>query len=142
MSIEKITAMVLGGLLFVVVTALIYRRIPKRLKKDNFHENWKQLQFYCKDKATWPDAIKSADRLLDSALKKRKFKGKSMGERMVSAQRLFTNNDGVWYAHNLYKKIIVDDDIKLREDDVKNALLGFRQALRDIGALPNGETKS
>jgi hypothetical protein len=60
-----------------------------------------------------------------------------MGERMVKAQRLFTDNDGVWFAHKLRNKIDADPTIKLKESEVKQALVGFRQALKDLGALPN-----
>lgn len=124
----------------VVVAAVIYIiKKPKKLKGDRFVASWKQLQGYCRDKSTWPLAITEADKLLDAALKKRKLKGKTMGARMVSAQRLFTGNDDMWHAHNLAKKLKIDSTIKLKESDVKNALLGFRQALRDIGALPDGK---
>ncbi len=141
MSIERTAAYALAAFIGLVMLALIYKFIPKRLKQDNFTSNWKQLQLYCRDKTTWPEAITTADRLLDNALKKRKFKGKSMGERMVSAQRLFTNNDNVWFAHNLYKKIVANPDVRLNEKDVKVALVGFRQALRDLGALKGEETQ-
>lgn len=126
--------------LFVLtIAALIYRRIPKRLKSDKFLNDWKELQSLCRDKSTWPRAVQDADKLLDKALKKRKFKGKRMGERMVSAQRKITNNDQLWFAHNLAKKVIADPAMKLKETDVKLALMGFRQALRDIGALESKE---
>lgn len=82
-------------------------------------------------------AIIEADKLLDLALTRRRFKGNSMGERLVSAQRTFSDNDGVWFAHNLSKKLLVDRSSKLKEIDVKDALVCFRQALRDLGALPN-----
>lgn len=141
MSPEKAIAITLGVSLGLVILAVIYRLMPKKLKQDNFTDNWRNLQNYCKDKATWPEAIKDADRLLDKALKRRKIKGKSMGERMVSAQRLFTNNDTVWFAHNLYKKIIANPDVRLKEEDVKVALVGFRQALRDLGALKGEQSE-
>lgn len=136
MSIEKIVAIGVGAFVILVIALLVYRRLPKRLKADYFMGHWKQLQKHLKDKKTWSEAIIEADKLLDRALKKRKFKGKSMGERMVAAQRIFSDNDGVWYAHNLSKKILSNDNLRLKEADVKDALICFRQALRDIGALP------
>lgn len=141
MSIEAIIAISMGSIVGLIVSVLIYRRIPKRLKQDVFDQKWAELQQYCKDKNTWPKAITEADALLDRALKKRKFKGKSRGERLVSAQRILNNNDTVWFAHNLYKKIIAEPDVRLKEDDVKTALVGFRQALRDLGALKDSESK-
>lgn len=119
----------------LVIGAFVYRRLPKKLKVEQFLGDWKDLQTYCKDKKTWPNALQEADKLLDKALKKRKFKGKSMGERMVSAQRIITDNDRLWFAHNLAKKVVADPKVRLKEDDVKAALIGFRQALKDIGAL-------
>lgn len=126
--------------IFVVIVALLavfvlHIKIPKRLKTDNFAKQWKELQAYCKDRSTWPQALTEADQLLDKALKKRRYKGKTMGERMVSAQKVFTDNDAVWFAHNLYKKVNSEEIKRLKESDVKDALVGFRQALRDIGAL-------
>jgi hypothetical protein len=109
----------------------------KRIRKPaKFQDQWQRVQGFCREKSTWPQAIVEADKLLDKALKKRKFKGKRMGERMVSAQRSLTDNDAVWFAHNLCKKVLTDPDARLRETDVKGALIGFRQALRDLGALP------
>jgi len=74
--------------------------------------------------------------LLEKALKKRKYKGKTMGAMMVSAQKIFTDNDGVWFAHNLYKKVSAGQIKNIKEDDIKDALIAYRQALRDLGALP------
>ena len=116
----------------------IRRIIPRRkrnLKVTRFIASWQELQSFCKDKNTWPNAILSADKLLDAALKKKRFKGKTMGERLVSAQNNLSDNDMVWTAHNMAKKILEVPDIKLRERDVKLALIGFRQALKDLGAF-------
>lgn len=135
MSIELIVGILAGVFIAGVVTFLIYRRLPKKLKPEVYGKKWKTIQGYCRDKSDWSHALTEADELLGQVLKRRKFKGKSMGERMVSAQRVLTNNDGMWFAHNLYKKIVADPSIRLKEADVKTALMGFRQALRDLGAL-------
>ncbi|MCA9331236.1 hypothetical protein KC957_04235 [Candidatus Saccharibacteria bacterium] len=113
-------------------------RLPKRpirIRHSRFVASWQELQGYCKNKATWPQAVMSADKLLDAALKKRHFKGKTMGERLVAAQNSLSDNDMVWTAHNMAKKIMDAPDISLREKDVKLALIGFRQALKDLGAF-------
>lgn len=121
----------------------ILRRPKKRIRKtEKFVDRWKELQNFCRDKATWKDALIEADKLLDKALKKRRFKGNSMGERLVNAQRFITDNDDIWDAHNLVKKLIeAPEKVRLRETDVKEALLSFREALKDLGALPKpGDT--
>lgn len=112
------------------------RFLPKRkLKPAKFKEEWIQLQKLCSSKDTWGLAVINADRLLDEALRKKHFKGKSMGERLVEAQRVLSDNDAVWFAHNLSKKLRDEAVPRLREADVKKSLVGFRQALRDLGAL-------
>ena len=127
--------MALGGALLLTVLSLLSRKIPKRLNQSYFVKEWRYLQAMCSSKDTWPLAIINADKLLDTALKKRKFTGKTMGERLVSAQRKLTNNDGVWFAHKLRNKLVHEQDINLKEKDVKEALVGIRQALKDLGAL-------
>ncbi len=110
--------------------------IPRRkLKPAKFMDQWTELQKFCKSKDTWALAVINADKLLDEALKKKHLKGKSMGERMVEAQKLLSDNDGVWFAHNMAKKLLDDSHGKLKETDVKKSLVGIRQALRDLGAL-------
>ncbi len=111
------------------------RIVPKPMRSKKFKNQWRDLQKLCANKATWPDAIKEADKLLDKALKKKLMKGKSVGERMVSAQDIMTNNDGIWFAHNLYKKLIDNPEMKLKKLDVKKALVSYGQALKDLGAL-------
>lgn len=134
--------MVAGGSFLALFSGFIaWLRMPKKLKAQYFMVQWREVQSFCKDKELWYKAIVDADKLLDRALKKRKFKGRSMGERLVSAQRSFSDNDGVWYAHNMAKKIVGDTGLKLKESDVKDTLVCFRRALRDIGALPSETRK-
>jgi hypothetical protein len=140
MNLETIITIAVGGIIATLAILGIMIAIPKRLKPKVFVTKWKELQAYCRHKDTWHMAIIEADKLLDCALKKRKYKGTSMGERLVSAQRSFSDNDGVWFAHNLAKKLKNEKAVKLAEKDVKEALVCFRQALRDIGALPSGES--
>lgn len=110
--------------------------LPRRkLKPERFMERWLTLQKNCASRKTWPQAIIDADNLLDEALKRRRYKGKTTGERLVSAQHAFTNNESVWFGHKLRKRVAEIDVRKLRKQDILEALHGFRQALRDLGAL-------
>lgn len=129
-----VALMVLG---LVVAAGLVYlvRRRSRHLNVDKFTQQWKELQAYCKQKETWPQALQEADNLLDAALRKRRLKGKSMGERMVSAQRMISNNDAMWFAHNLVRRMAEKPEARLKEQDVKTALVGFRGALKDLEAL-------
>ena len=128
----------------LIIAGLVYLvwRSPRRLRKSYFMQQWREIQGMCKDKSEWPDAINRSDDLLCKALRKKHFKGKTMGERMVSAQRVFTNNDSLWFAHNLSKKLKEEGVARLKEAEVKDALVGFRQALKDLGVLDNGESRN
>jgi hypothetical protein len=116
------------------------RIIPRRKKKLNqvkFAEQWQDLQKLCGTRKTWPQAIFEADKLVDDALKRLKYKGKTTGERLVAAQHDLTSNDMIWFGHKLRNKLEQDDiDVRtLKKQDIIDALNGFRQALRDLGAL-------
>ncbi|HEV2403583.1 MAG TPA: hypothetical protein VGS08_05280 [Candidatus Saccharimonadales bacterium] len=117
------------------------RRRPRILDKRHFKKGWAELQKLCRDKKTWPKALTTADNLLDEALRKRRVGGKNMGERLVKAQHLLSNNDGAWYGHKLRNKLESDSGFRLKESNVKTALVGIRQALKDLGALPNEQPK-
>jgi hypothetical protein len=80
-------------------------------------------------------AIIDADKLLDQALKKHRYKGKTMGERLVSAQRVIKDNDAVWYAHKLRNRLVHEPNVRIKKKEAQTALTGFRQGLKDLGAF-------
>jgi hypothetical protein len=135
----------IGTILTVVVVVVILgialgtgyfvRRKPSSLNKEHFKERWQAAQALCSQQETWPLAVINADKLLDEALKRLKYRGKTMGERMVAAQHEISNNDGMWYGHKLRNKLVHEEMKKLRKQDVMEALIGFREALKDLGAL-------
>ncbi len=130
-------AVIIAGaacVLFAVISVAA-KKTPKRLNRNRFQTKWQELQVLCADRSTWALAIIDADKLLDEALKRRHYKGKTMGERMVSAQRTFTNNDAVWFGHKLRNKLVHEQDVRLAQNEVLEALKGIRQGLKDLGAL-------
>lgn len=129
-----VVAVVFFGLLLAML-ALVTRKRKRPLNVEYFSEKWKDAQKLCANKETWPLAVINADNVLDEALKKSGYRGKTMGERLVAAQRDLSDNDGVWYGHKLRNKLVHESGIKLTQADVKDALTGIRQALRDLGAL-------
>lgn len=122
-------------LVLLVAGATYLTRRPRKLDQAYYTQKWQELQKLLKDQTTWPLAIIDADKLLDCVLKARKYKGKSAGERLVAAQRDIQDNDAVWYGHKLRNRLVHEHDVKLKERDVKDALLGIKRALKDLGAL-------
>ncbi len=137
------TYLIAGGcaVVFLLLVGFVFwlRRRKRPLDQAYFVKEWRDLQRLLRNKERWDVALLQADNLLDIALKKNKFRGKSMGERLVKAQHQFSDNDGVWFGHKLRNKIESDPKMKLKEVDLKDALVGLRQGLKDLGALPDGK---
>ena len=141
-----IITILLVAVVVVVLLAMagfvFWRRRPQQLKTDYYQAQWLELQALLHNKSKWADAVLAADSLLDTALKKKHIRGRSMGERLVKVQRILSDNDSAWFGHKLRNRIATDPQTKLKESEVKQALLGIRQALKDVGALPNGQSGS
>jgi hypothetical protein len=130
-----VAAVVLLIIAAFVVLFILKRKRSRQLNMVYFTKKWRDLTKLCGDPSTWPLAIIDADKLLDEALRKSRVKGKTMGERLVTVQRALNDNDAVWFAHKLRNKLVHEDFDALKEKEVKQALIGFRQALKDLGAL-------
>ncbi|NBW29216.1 hypothetical protein EBR37_02435, partial [bacterium] len=90
-------------IIFVIICVffLFFRKkiIRKPLNKRSITKKWKNLMKHLVEKDKWAQAILDADSLVDEVLKKKRYGGKTMGERLVSAQKDLKKNDGIWFAH-------------------------------------------
>jgi hypothetical protein len=135
LTLTKEVVVVAIFVVLVIIVAVILKRRPRTLNPQYFKSKWQELQGQCASKATWSLAVIDADKLLDEALKKKHFKGKNMGERLVAAQHTLTDNDGVWFGHKLRNRLVHEQAVQLTQTAVKQALRGIRQALKDLEAL-------
>jgi hypothetical protein len=125
---------VFGAALLFLISRVNFGKQPK-LNQQYYQQQWGELLARVRTPDGMVLAIIDADKLLDQALKKRRFKGKTMGERLVSAQRFLSDNDTVWYAHKLRNRLVHEPNIRLKKKEAQAALAGFRQGLRDLGAF-------
>lgn len=132
---ELLIAVIGAGLGILGLITWASKFMKRGLNQQYFTAKWKELQKGLSKQEAWPMAVIQADSLLDEALKKRHFRGKTMGERLVSAQKSLSDNDAAWYAHKLRNRIVHEVDVKLTQKDVQKALFGLRQALKDLGAI-------
>jgi hypothetical protein len=133
---QKLIIILTVALLVVLFLGGIVRRFkPANLNVQKFQSRWVEIEQLCAKNDTWPLAIINADTLLDEVLKQRRCKGKTMGERLVAAQHDLSSNDTVWFGHKLRNKIVHEEMSRLYRKDVQAALRGFRDALKDLGAL-------
>jgi len=80
-------------------------------------------------------AVLNGDKLVDKALMERGFVGKTMGDRMKDAAKVFSDRNGIWSAHKLRNKIAHEPDAYVTYDQARYALASFRKALKDLGAI-------
>jgi hypothetical protein len=130
---------IFGAAVLFVLTKMgprFNKKLQKGLNQEYFQDRWLELLARVK---TSPEgmvlAVIDADKLLDEALRKRHFRGKTMGERLVAAQRSLSDNDAVWYAHKLRNRLVHEPNVKLKKTEAQNALQGFRRGLKDLGAI-------
>lgn len=126
---------IIFGVVVLTLVGWLAKKRPTHLKRTYFQEQWIDLLGRVKTPEGMILAIIDADKLLDEALRKSHYRGKTTGERLVAAQRLLSDNDAVWYAHKLRNRLVHEPNQTLKKREAQSALSGFRQALRDLGAL-------
>ena len=133
--LEFLVGIILLGVIFLVLINRFGKVARRGLNQQYFQSKWLELLARVKTPDGMILAVIDADKLLDEALKKRGFSGKTMGERLVAAQRSMKDNDAVWYAHKLRNRLVHEPDVRLKKDEAQNALAGFKKGLHDLGAL-------
>jgi hypothetical protein len=130
-----IIMIIIFGLIVLAVVSRLAKRRPQTLNRSYFQHSWLELLARVKTPEGMMLAVIDADKLLDEALRKHHFKGGTMGERLVSAQRIISDNDAVWYAHKLRNRLVHEPNIRLKKKEAQTALAGFKQGLKDLGAF-------
>lgn len=123
------------GLLVLFILSRLVSHRPRQLNQQYYQKKWLEILTRVKTYDGMILAVIDADKLLDEALRKRNYGGKTMGERLVAAQRELSDNDAIWYAHKLRNRLVHESTVRLRKNEAKNALSGIRQGLKDLGAL-------
>jgi hypothetical protein len=127
--------LIVGVLLIVVIT--ITNKRPAQLDVDRYRSRWLAIEQQLKrdEVSSYHLTVLNADKLLDQALKERAIKGETMGERMKTLKDTWSNANAVWSAHKLRNQIAHESEVQVSYDDARRALGGFKQALKDIGAI-------
>lgn len=85
--------------------------------------------------ATFMNAVIEGDKLLDRALNEIGVPGKTMGEKLKKAGDKFSDIDAVWRAHKLRNTVAHETDFDITYKQAATALLAYKQALKDLGAI-------
>ena len=109
----------------------------RTFNQDKYRSDWLAIdkQLVKDNEASYHLSILNADKLLDRALKEAGYKGATMGDRMKSAKDTWSNANHVWTAHKLRNQIAHETNVKVSYDTTRRALVAFKQALKDVGAI-------
>ncbi|HVI69829.1 MAG TPA: hypothetical protein VM581_05260 [Magnetospirillaceae bacterium] len=126
--------LVVGVLFLAGITALNRKR--SGLDHAYYQKQWQTIEGFQKNGGAGLQlAIFEADKLLDSALKHRGFRGQTMGERLKDASRAFMDTEAVWRAHKLRNRLAHEQNVSLGSSQADQALRSFKAALKDLGAF-------
>lgn len=133
--------LLLIAILIIAVVGAVYLAFATKrrpiLDQAKYQAHWLEIEHsVSKDNpGSWQLAIMNADKLLDQALRERRFGGKTMGERMKAAQSLWKNANHVWSAHKIRNQLAHETDARVNYDITLRALSAFKQGLKDLGAI-------
>ena len=135
-AIFIIAAVFILAVVGVVYLAFARSSLPS-LNKSKFQTRWLEIEHSLNREqlATYQVAILNADKLLDEALRDRRTKGASMGERMKNATNSWSNANYIWNAHKVRNQLAHEHDYQLTRETALRALSAYKQALKDIGAI-------
>lgn len=128
--------LIVGVALFALITALS-KKGKTQLDVTKYRSRWLKIerQVSRDNPTSYQMAILEADKLLDAALKERRVAGSTMGERMKSAQTMWSNANTIWTAHKIRNQIAHETDVQLGYDATRRALAAYKQGLKDLGAI-------
>jgi len=138
---DSATIFIISAILMLAVVGAVYlafnRNSSPALNKSKFQTRWLEIEHSLnrEQMATYQLAILNADKLLDEALRDRRTKGASMGERMKTATNSWSNAGHIWGAHKIRNQLAHEHDYQLTRETALRALSAYKQALKDIGAI-------
>lgn len=132
--------MLAGVLVFAgIVLWLLFRfhHSSTQLNVEKYRRKWLEIEQLLKrdDQRSCQFAIIEADKLLDIAMKENAIRGDTMGERLKTAKSKWSDQNAVWTSHKLRNQIVHEADVQVGFDTARRALAGFKQALKDMGAI-------
>jgi len=131
-----IIAIVAVGLLMLIAMTLSGRH-RYTFDVEAYQTRWLKIEngLDKDDPRSYTVAVIEADKLLDRALNEMGLPGKTMGERLKRVTDKFEKPNAVWAAHRLRNQIAHEPDFEVDYGQASRALMAFRQALKDLGAI-------
>jgi hypothetical protein len=131
----SLAILIVGALVFV--STIITKKHGHIFDQEKYQIDWLKIEnaLTPANPHTFATVIIDADKLLDKALCEFGAPGKTTADRLKSVKAKFTKKQAVYYAHQLRNQIAHEHNFKPSYKQSRHALLSFRQALIDIGAI-------
>ncbi len=131
-----VIAIIAVGLLMLVAMALTGKR-HHTFDVEAYQTRWLKVENSLSkdDPGSFALAVIEGDKLLDKALNEMGLPGKTMGERLKRVTDKFEKPNAVWSAHRLRNQIAHEHGFELDYARAHRALVAFKQALKDLGAI-------
>jgi hypothetical protein len=97
-------------------------------------QGWEKVDKYLEEKslAGLIVALLEADKLLNSALKKQGYPGKTIDDCIKSAKAKFNNLNGLLEARRIRKRLLGTKEYNINSLDLEDSIAAYRQSLLDL----------
>lgn len=131
-----VIAIIAVGILALIAMTLSSKR-SYTFDVEEYQTKWLRVEnsLVRDDPRSYSLAVIEGDKLLDRALNEMGTPGKTMGERMKRVNDRFEKPNAVWSAHKLRNQIAHEHGFEVDYGQARRALVAFRQALKDLGAI-------
>src|SRR3989338_468755 len=90
----------------VLYLASVVAKRASGLNQRYYQKKWQEILILSKLPTGFQLSVIEADKLVDQALKRCNYRGKTMGERLVSAGKALKDQDAIWRAHKLRNRLV------------------------------------
>lgn len=131
-----IIAVVIVGVMILVAMFLTKKR-AYHFNKEKYQARFLSIENHLvkTNSATFMKTVIDGDKLLDKAMVEMGIPGKTMGDRLKHSKDKFSDINAVWKAHKLRNALAHEDDLEITYRQAQVALMIYKQALKDIGAI-------
>lgn len=135
-SVIFLVAIVIVGALFLIIMACT-KHAPRHVDQARYQADWLKIENNLSrdEPSSHILAVLNADKLVDRALRDSRYQGETMGDRLKSARDTWSNANELWEAHKLRNRLAHETSAAVSYDEAKRALIAFKRALKDLGAI-------
>ena len=126
----------IGYVRFLIIRVIQFFRWQDAdiLSRKEIRRRWAHIELLLRE-AKNAEAVVESDKLLDEILKAKAMPGATFAERLSFAQRKYPFIKRMWWAHKLRNQLVHEFGFHLDKKRAKGAVLAYRRALEEFGAL-------